>query len=159
MIRIDTTQTGTTYDVYVTASYNNYVIGNTYYQFYVKHHISGETKRFIPRLVNDTDQSYKHRYDQFRFDIDFDSPECLNNCQVYSAQTGQVCCDTTNVYLEEGFYWYKVIVYKYGNTPNEITNSIPEEIVEEGLMEVVGENENELKVNYNTTSTRKIYEG
>ena len=130
--------------IYAVASRNKLLNGGSYYLFSCYNKLSEEKFRFIPyhHPINTT---YPPRYDEFEVKIDFTSPQSL---------TGNTSGFTTNVWLTEGEYYYKI--YQQSN-PNNLNPLLSTDVVDEGMMYVYGQT-TQIPVYDNDNYYMKVYE-
>lgn len=109
--------------VYAVASRNKIYNGGSVYLFAMYNKLSEEKFRFIPyhRPYNTI---YPPRLDEFEVKIDFNSPPSL---------TGNTSGFTTNVWLTEGEYYYKI--YQQ-NSASNLNTQLATDVVDEGMMYV-----------------------
>jgi hypothetical protein len=110
--------------VYVVASRNKQQYGGNNYLFSLSNKLSEEKFRFIPFRRIDA-YSFPNRFDTFEIKIDFSVPQSL---------TGNTLGFTTNVWLTEGEYYYKI----YQQVSNKNLNpSLSTDVVDEGMMKII----------------------
>jgi hypothetical protein len=117
----------------VTASRNRLDTTANRYLWSVTHKLSFQSWKFIPYMVIPS-VSYEPGYNLFCVNIDDSTP------QVFTGATG---CDTgstlCNVHLIPGEYYFKI----YAQTSDSNLNpNLADEVVAEGMMTVVGVNQN-----------------
>ena len=130
--------------VYAVASRNKLLNGGNNYLFSLYNKLSEERFRFIPyRLPVNT--TYPPRYDEFEIKIDLNSPQSL---------TGNTSGFTTNVWLTEGEYYYKI--YQQNSAIN-LNPSLSTDVVDEGMLYVSGTT-TDIPVYDNDNYYMKVYE-
>ena len=108
---------------YAVASRNKLYNGGNVYLFSMYNKLSEEKFRFIPyhKPINTL---YPPRLDEFEIKIDFSIPPSL---------TGNTSGFTTNVWLTEGEYYYKI--YQQNSSSN-LNPSLSTDVVDEGMVYV-----------------------
>ena len=129
--------------VYIVASRNKLQFGGNTYLFSMYNKLSEEKFRFIPYRRIDT-YSFPNRFDAFEIKIDFDVPQSL---------TGNTSGFTTNVWLTEGEYYYKVYQQISDINLNPLLST---DVVDEGMMKVI-KTSTELPVYDNDNYYMKVY--
>ena len=130
--------------VYAMASRNKLMLGGDYFLFSMYNKLSEEKFRFIPyhRPYNSV---YPPRLDEFEIKIDFNSPQSL---------TGNTSGFTTNVWLTEGEYYYKIYQQKSSTNLNPLLST---DVVDEGMM-YVNANTTDIPVYDNDNYYMKVFE-
>jgi hypothetical protein len=117
----------------VTASRNRLDTTADRYLWSVTHKLSFQSWKFIPFMITAT-TDYEPGYNLFCVNIDDSTP------QVFTGATG---CDTgatlCNVHLIPGEYYFKIYSQ---DTNNNLNPNLTTEVVAEGMMTVVGVNQN-----------------
>ena len=130
--------------IFSVATRNKLYNGGNNYLFSCYNKYSEEKFRFIPyhRPINTT---YPPRYDEFECKIDFTIPQSL---------TGNTSGFTTNVWLTEGEYYYKI--YQQNSSTN-LNPLLSTDVVDEGMM-YVNKSTTEMPVYDNDNYYMKVYE-
>ena len=110
--------------VYIVASRNKLLNGGNTYLFSLYNKLSEKKFRFIPYRRIDT-YPFPNRFDAFEIKIDFNTPQ---------SYTGNTTGFTTNVWLTEGEYYYKV--YQQISDTN-LNPQLSIDVVDEGMMKVI----------------------
>jgi len=119
------------------ASRNKQLGGNVTYLFSIMHKLSGQRWRFIPyRIPPSVD--YTPSYDLFCINVDFNIPENY---------IGSICGDC-NIHLIPGEYYLKIYEQL---SPTNLDPQFSYDVVNETLVNVVGENKN-IPTSYSGTS-------